>query len=213
MTALLERELALVPAIPARGDRCEPKVPVGEGYEKVVQADLERGLDPLSRMAGDQFDGILLLDRLEHLREPGNLLEDCRRLLAARGKLIVSVPNAVNFTMRLMVLFGAFRYADRGIMDWSHLRFFTRKTIRALLEKYGYRITATHFTVVPLERLVSLRPTNSLFRLANGDAPCRDRYSSRAVRLRDRSGSRSDKHSAFIWHLLTQRNPRVAARS
>ncbi len=150
------------------GADCEPNVTGDAGYENVIQADLERGLDPLSRMAGDRFDRILLLDRLEHLREPGNLLEDCRRLLAARGKLIVSVPNAVNFTMRLMVLFGAFRYADRGIMDWSHLRFFTRKTIRALLEEYGYRITATHFTVVPLERLVSLRPTNSLFRLANG---------------------------------------------
>ncbi len=150
------------------GADCEPNVTGNAGYENVIQADLERGLDPLSRTAGDQFDRILLLDRLEHLREPGNLLEDCRRLLATRGKLIVSVPNAVNFTMRFMVLFGAFRYADRGIMDWSHLRFFTRKTIRALLEKYGYRITATHFTVVPLERLVSLRPTNSLFRLANG---------------------------------------------
>jgi len=150
------------------GADCEPNLTGIAGYDNVIQADLERGLDPLSRMAGDQFDRILLLDRLEHLREPGNLLEDCRRLLAARGKLIVSVPNAVNFTMRLMVLFGGFRYADRGIMDWSHLRFFTRTTIRALLEKYGYRITETHFTVVPLERLVPLRPTNSLFRLANG---------------------------------------------
>lgn len=150
------------------GADCEPNVTGDAGYENVIRADLERGLGPLSRMAGDQFDRVLLLDRLEHLREPGNLLEDCRRLLAARGKLIVSVPNAVNFTIRLMVLFGAFRYADRGIMDWSHLRFFTRKTIRSLLESHGYRITAAHFTVVPLERLVPLRPTNSLFRWANG---------------------------------------------
>ena len=137
------------------------------GYENVIDADLERGLGALSRAAGDRFDRILLLDRLEHLREPQNLLEDCRRLLAPRGKLVISVPNAVNFTMRLMVLFGAFRYADRGIMDWSHLRFFTRRTIRDLLEKYGFRVTATHFTVVPLERLVPLKPTNPMLRFGN----------------------------------------------
>ncbi len=149
------------------GVDCQPNVPGDAAYDNVIQADLERGLDLLSRVAGDQFDRILLLDGLEHLREPANLLEDCRRLLAARGRLILSVPNAVNFTVRLMVLFGAFRYADRGIMDWSHLRFFTRTTIRTLLGEYGYRITATHFTVVPLERLVPFRPTNPVLRLAN----------------------------------------------
>jgi 2-polyprenyl-3-methyl-5-hydroxy-6-metoxy-1,4-benzoquinol methylase len=121
----------------------------------------------MSRLRGDQFDRILLLDRLEHLREPRHLLEDCRRLLDGRGKLIVSAPNAVNLTVRLMVLFGVFRYGDRGILDWSHLRFFTRKTIRQVVEASGFRVTATHFTLIPLERLVSVSPTNRLFRLAN----------------------------------------------
>ena len=138
------------------------------GFENVVEADLEQGLGNLSRAAGHQFDRILLLDCLEHLRDPGNLLEDSRRLLEARGKLIVSVPNAVNLTVRLMVLFGAFRYADRGILDWSHLRFFTRKSVRQLLTSYGFRITSTNYTVIPLERLVSLNPDSPLLRAANG---------------------------------------------
>ncbi len=142
-------------------------VPEDSGYEEVLDADLERGLGALSRLAGDRFDRILLLDRLEHLRDPSNLLEDCRRLLDERGKLIVSVPNAVNFTVRLMVLFGAFRYADRGILDWSHLRFFTRRSVRTLLEKYGYRITGAHYTIIPLERLVSVNPTGSFLRFCN----------------------------------------------
>ena len=149
------------------GVDCEANVPDGAGYQNVFDADLERGLGTLSRVAGDRFDRVLLLDRLEHLRDPGNLLDDCRRLLDARGKLIVSVPNSVNFTVRLMVLFGAFRYADRGILDWSHLRFFTRKSIRALLEKHGFRITAIHFSVVPLERVISVAPNNGILRLAN----------------------------------------------
>ena len=142
-------------------------VSASSGYAQVIEADLERGLGTLSRLAGNQFDRILLLDRLEHLREPGNLLEDCRRLLDGRGKLIVSVPNSVNFTVRLMVLFGGFRYTDRGILDWSHLRFFTRKTIAALLKKHGYRITETHFTVIPLERIISASPSNAFLRFAN----------------------------------------------
>ncbi len=144
-----------------------PDVPEDAGYEDVVQANLEDGLGAMSRLRGDQFDRVLLLDRVEHLREPRHLLEDCRRLLNGRGKLIVSVPNAVNLTVRLMVLFGVFQYADRGILDWSHLRFYTRKTIRRTLEASGFRVTATHFTLIPLERLVPMAPANPLLRLAN----------------------------------------------
>jgi hypothetical protein len=66
-----------------------------------------------------------------------------------------------------MVLFGSFRYADRGIMDWSHLRFFTRKSVRNLIRQSGFRISAVHYTVVPLERLVPVRPANPVLRFAN----------------------------------------------
>ncbi len=149
------------------GVDCNPAVAQNAGYEDVIQADLEGGLGAMSRLRGDQFDRILLLDRVEHLREPRHLLEDCRRLLDGRGKLILSVPNAVNLTVRLMVLFGVFRYEDRGILDWSHLRFFTRKTISQLVEASGFRVTATHFTLIPVERLISVSPENRLFRLAN----------------------------------------------
>jgi glycosyltransferase involved in cell wall biosynthesis len=137
------------------------------GYEDVIEADLEHGLGAMSRLKGHEFDRILLLDRLEHLRDPRPLLEDCRRLLDGRGKLIVSAPNAVNFTVRLMVLFGRFNYAHRGILDWSHLRFFTRKTMRQFVEASGFRVTATYFTVIPLERLISVSLENRILRLAN----------------------------------------------
>ncbi len=134
---------------------------------RVVQADPEDGLDELARNSAETFDRILLLDTLEHLRDPAKLLKDCRGLLAARGRLIVSVPNAVNLTVRLMVLFGRFRYSDRGILDWSHLRFFTARTIRALLEEHGYRVTAHHYTVIPLERVIPMRPDSRLLRFTS----------------------------------------------
>jgi 2-polyprenyl-3-methyl-5-hydroxy-6-metoxy-1,4-benzoquinol methylase len=149
------------------GIDCEPNVPAAAGYEKVVRADLENGLGSLVGNSIQPFDRILLLDVLEHLRDPAPVLQDARRLLAQRGKLIVSVPNAVNFTVRFMVLFGRFRYDDRGILDWSHLRFFTKKTARALLEQHGYRITGRHFTIIPIERVIPVRPENRVLRFAN----------------------------------------------
>lgn len=149
------------------GIDCEPNVPVDAGYENVLFADLEGGLSPLIGSSIEPFDRILLLDVLEHLRDPSPVLQGTRRLLAQRGKLIVSVPNGVNLTVRLRVLFGQFRYEDRGILDWSHLRFYTKKTIRTLLDQHGYRITGRHFTIMPLERVIPVRPENRVLRLAN----------------------------------------------
>jgi glycosyltransferase involved in cell wall biosynthesis len=142
------------------------KVSLETGYENVIDTNVEAGLSEL-RKSGQEFDRILALDVLEHLKDPSKLLQDCRRLLTARGKLMVSVPNAVNLTVRLMVLFGKFRYADRGILDWSHLRFFTAKTIRALLEEHGYRVTGHHYTIMPIERLIPMRSESRLLRFAN----------------------------------------------
>lgn len=144
-----------------------PKVLPGAGYKSVIEADPESGLRCISRESGQEFDRIVMLDVLEHLREPDKLLHDLRTRLASRGKLIVSVPNAVNATVRLMMLFGRFSYSDRGILDWSHLRFFTRKTIQKLLEENGYRVTGRHYTVIPIERVIPMRPENKFLRFAS----------------------------------------------
>jgi glycosyltransferase involved in cell wall biosynthesis len=148
------------------GADSELKVTADAGYEDLIELDLERGLDAISPLKSRQFDRILMLDRVENLRDPASLFEDCRRLLHGRGKFIVSVPNAANFTVRLMILFGMFEYGDRGILDWKHLRFYTRKSIRRVLEAHGFRITGTYFTVIPLERLVSLAPNSWLLRFS-----------------------------------------------
>ena len=149
------------------GIDCEPNISPDSGYEQVLGADLEEGLGSLTGNSTQPFDRILLLDVLEHLSDPSPVLQEARRLLAQRGKLIVSVPNAVNFTVRLMVLFGQFRYDDRGILDWSHLRFFTKRTIRRLLEQHGYCVTARYFTIIPLERVIPVGPDSRLLRLVN----------------------------------------------
>jgi len=147
----------------------DPKAnpPVTSRFEDVAPGDLENGLRELARNSTQRFDRILMLDMLEHLRDPAQVLRSVRAMLGARGKLIVSVPNAVNLTVRIMVLFGRFRYSDRGILDWSHLRFFTAKSIAALLEEQGYSITARHYSVIPLERIVAMRPDSGLLRFAS----------------------------------------------
>jgi 2-polyprenyl-3-methyl-5-hydroxy-6-metoxy-1,4-benzoquinol methylase len=144
-----------------------PAVPLNAGYTNVFDADLEHGLGDAARKSVQQYDRILLFDVLEHLRDPGTLLGDCKKVLDARGKMIVSFPNTVNLTVRLMVLFGSFRYSDRGILDWSHLRFFTAKTARELLQRHGFRVTARRDTIVPLERLIALRADSTILRMAN----------------------------------------------
>ena len=144
-----------------------PAVPLSAGYTNVIDADLEQGLGESIRNSGQQCDRIAVFDVLEHLRNPNPLLEDCKRVLGPRGKMIVSVPNAVNLTVRMMVLFGQFRYSDRGILDWSHLRFFTADTIRELLQKHGFRVTARRNTIVPLERVIALKPDSGIMRAAN----------------------------------------------
>ncbi len=135
--------------------------------QRVLKIDAEHGLPDVALRAGQQFDRILLLDVLEHLANPGCLLEDLKQLIAPRGNVIASVPNAVNLAVRITMLFGRFSYSDRGILDWSHLRFFTAKTARDLLERHGYRVTARRNTIIPLERLIPLRPESKLLRAAS----------------------------------------------
>lgn len=132
-----------------------------EGY---AQADLDQGLGAVSQ--GRSFDKILLLDVLEHLRRPERMLQDCLPLLRANGQLIVSVPNAVNISVRLMVIFGRFDYAERGIMDRTHLRFYSRRTIRALLEENGLEVLQHRMTIIPAELALALSPKNPIVRIS-----------------------------------------------
>lgn len=145
----------------------ESRASAAAGYANVLQADLETGAHDVLRGLGADFDRIILLDVVEHMRDPDKLLRELRTHLAPRGMLVASVPNAVNVTVRLMVLFGKFSYGKRGILDWSHLRFFTRTTFRRLLEQNGYRVTKRYYTIIPIERLIPVRPENRLLRLAS----------------------------------------------
>ena len=133
------------------------------------KADLDTGLgdNVKSELSGRQFDRVLLQDVLEHLRFPQQLLQDCHGLVRSNGLLLVSVPNVANITIRLQLLLGRFNYQQRGILDKTHVRFFTRKTARQLIVENGYEIVSEKATVMPVELALGLPASNPLMRLAN----------------------------------------------
>lgn len=133
-----------------------------------IQADLDQGLEQaLPALGASRFDRVLLQDVLEHVRNPAKLLTDCHQLLTPQGLLLVSVPNVANITVRLALLFGRFEYAERGILDKTHIRFYTRKSARRLLESAGYQIIAEKTTVMPVELVLGLPADNPLMVVLN----------------------------------------------
>ena len=107
--------------------------------------------ESVSRPWREKFDVIVAGDVLEHLPSPEALLARLTPLLAPGGTLLASLPNVANVTVRAALLFGSFPYADRGILDRTHLRFYTRETARALLETSGLRVTSEAATAMPVE--------------------------------------------------------------
>ena len=122
-------------------------------FDQVVIADLER----VWRLPRN-LQAIVLADVLEHLRDPARVLALSRDSLSRGGYVFISVPNIANITTRLGLLFGVFRYRDRGILDATHLRFYTKKTIHEEVERAGFDIVATRGSSIPI-RLILPRAT------------------------------------------------------
>ena len=132
-------------------------------------ADLEHGLEGvIQKLNGKRFDRVLLLDILEHLRNGERILKQCHSLVRKNGLLVVSVPNIANLHVRLMLLMGRFTYSERGILDKTHVHFYTRKSARELLQRTGYEVVEERTTVVPVELALGLSPSGFLFKIVNG---------------------------------------------
>jgi 2-polyprenyl-3-methyl-5-hydroxy-6-metoxy-1,4-benzoquinol methylase len=101
-----------------------------------------------------EFDAILFADVLEHLRDPSAVLSRALSALKPGGEILISVPNVANFTVRLGLLFGLFNYAERGILDRTHLRFFTLTTLRQMVVDCGYQCRRIVPTPVPVQLVI-----------------------------------------------------------
>ncbi|MCB0309894.1 MAG: class I SAM-dependent methyltransferase [Bdellovibrionales bacterium] len=96
------------------------------------------------------FDVICVLDVFEHLTNPDAFLIEVVNKLKPGGSLLISVPNVAHWSVRFSLLFGFFNYTERGILDRTHLRFFTWKTLGSFLSK------ETRIRIV--ERAASIEP-------------------------------------------------------
>jgi 2-polyprenyl-3-methyl-5-hydroxy-6-metoxy-1,4-benzoquinol methylase len=102
---------------------------------EVIHADLQ------NHMLGERrFDVIIFADVLEHLPWPIGVLRGYLDLLKDGGSVIVSLPNVGLWSVRLNLLLGRFRYEETGVLDRTHLRFFTRRTAKEMIEQVGLEI-------------------------------------------------------------------------
>lgn len=99
----------------------------------------------------EPFDVVVCADLLEHLPEPERLLERVRGWLKPGGVLLASIPNVANVSVRLALLAGRFAYAPRGILDGTHLRFYTRSSANSLLTAAGFHVRDVEPTAMPYE--------------------------------------------------------------
>lgn len=123
-----------------------------EYCQEVIAGDIENP-KTIAQLKNRRFEVILLADVLEHLRNPESILRQLVKYLKDDGQMIISVPNIGFLTARLRLLLGQFDYSDWGIMDRTHLHFFTKETISTLVKDSGLKIEKfdyiANFTQLP----------------------------------------------------------------
>jgi 2-polyprenyl-3-methyl-5-hydroxy-6-metoxy-1,4-benzoquinol methylase len=108
--------------------------------ERVIVGDVET-LDLESELGDEPFRTVVFGDVLEHLRDPAQTLARVRRVVDDGGSVVASIPNIAHGSVRLALLAGEFRYRELGLLDRTHLRFFTREGVQDMFEESGYVIT------------------------------------------------------------------------
>jgi 2-polyprenyl-3-methyl-5-hydroxy-6-metoxy-1,4-benzoquinol methylase len=111
-----------------------------ESCERVIVGNVEE-LDLGAELGEDTFDVLVFGDVLEHLKDPRAALERFKPFLNPGGHAVASIPNIAHGSVRLALLQGEFRYRPLGLLDNTHLRFFTRESGEEMFEGAGFLIT------------------------------------------------------------------------
>ena len=114
------------------------------------------------------FDQILMLDIIEHLKEPERFMDELRFAAACRRpEVILTTANIGFIVTRLMLLFGQFNYGKKGILDATHTRLFTFRSLKALLEQSGYKVLEVRGIPAPFPKAIGLNAVSRLLLRAN----------------------------------------------
>lgn len=123
---------------------------VRDRVDRFVVADLEAGLPD---EVGTGFDYVIAADVIEHLRRPEDLVRAIGDALAPGGQALISTPNVAHWYPRLRSVTGTFDYDRRGILDETHLRFFTRRSFLRLLRQCRFVVDDLRYTGLPLDAM------------------------------------------------------------
>jgi 2-polyprenyl-3-methyl-5-hydroxy-6-metoxy-1,4-benzoquinol methylase len=123
---------------------------VRDRVDEFVLGNLEDGIPAA---AGTGFDVVIAADVIEHVSRPAELLRQMAAVLAPAGELLVSTPNFAHWYPRIRVASGLFGYDRRGILDETHLRFFTRRGLLRTVRSAGLRVEDLRYTGLPFDVL------------------------------------------------------------
>jgi glycosyltransferase involved in cell wall biosynthesis len=130
--------------------------PPDAGDAEAIELDLDADFD---RMLGrHQYDCVLVLDVLEHLKRPEEGVRKIAEILKPRGTLYASTGNIAFFVMRLSLFLGQFNYGKRGILDLTHSRLFTIYSFKKLLVNGGFVIKEVHGFGPPIRDMIGGTP-------------------------------------------------------
>jgi O-antigen biosynthesis protein len=129
-------------------------------YKKVYVGDVEE-----TEFDYDgYFDYVICGDILEHLKDPYRVVKRIHSWLKPGGSLLVCVPDVRNFrVLRDLVWHGRWEYVSSGILDKTHLRFFTRSTCREMLEEAGFEVYHSQMIIYGPKKNIFNRITAGLF--------------------------------------------------
>ena len=112
-----------------------------EAAKKLDRVIIGDAMESLNEITDHYFDCIILFDILEHLYDPTSLLGALKTKLSHEGVIVASIPNIRYYsTLKQLVIHGNWDYTDQGILDRTHLRFFTRKSMVKMFNSLDYRI-------------------------------------------------------------------------
>src|SRR3989344_2150872 len=117
---------------------------------EVIPGNLD-STDWLDALKGRQFDTVMACDVLEHLRKPEDVLQRLSEFVAPMGCLLISVPNIAYAGVLASMRSGIFDYSDKGQLDRTHVRFFTKRSIEKMLLDCGWAPRVWEANRVPVE--------------------------------------------------------------